>query len=1487
MTHKFISTLQNKPSQLALTSYRDDLPHSELREYRMPADGSCLFWSVAIGVLEPVLNNENTFRDVFNMMFKTRNHNEKSDDNLFDTYGSLIKECICNYIRTGNPDILKRDDTLYNLINHSFRQNVATYIYDNRQNFISYFESGESGNQFDLLDFHVVNLRKNDTWGGEIEIAAIYEMLGIQIQLGNRRYERPDAQTIHLNYTSADGVSNVNNHYNVLLRQTSQTSSLSYISSSKQFPTLLDKNGKSEAFRTTHSDLSTKLETIQTDDAFIIAISHALRTLYNQNQLSGPSFQEILNISLFQQPTENNKSPEEKLIDITNKIIQECPKTDPFRKLLKTYLKIYKTIVSKMSDADKSEIDATFINLVRKLLAKKEYFNRPNEQQDALEYAFQLNFGTLYSDPDLIKTGTEHRVLALRILYKLNTQNAISHRDQEYFQTIKTELIAILIRDIHRLRENKEKNDDNIMQSYTNAISKEDIDTLIQATQFIMNHVPDSKFAFYLKNIEASDISTELDRTTGPQGLLFRDELISRLHATCVNPPFHQPLKVQLQNNNYAIQSKKQLNTLLDKIFIQFKESAAIISRSNNQPVLAPHERLTVTSSGVFRKSYKTTADQIIKDINQFKAQLTNAKKDKKANKNLIDALHIVIQEYQQFLNLWNATLPKEPSTHQRQNNLPLIETKEDYEKQHRLKNKTNISIHDNNFVNHLVPSELSDIITERVNSQGLIVQSSERTGAHTTILYKGVFFKFTPLHEEIQDMVSGFMPSFPGIEFAVDSINKQLTGNVSPASHLFKITANGYPFGVVASKEIKGDTLHNRLKTNPNLRVSSLSFSSQLLMNIIVCAGDGKSDNYIIQKNKRGEDEIISIDNDVAFAPPIVRVGDHHTVGILSTLYFMDQMDDAIDPQLINRLRDLDINDIILTWITELTEQNRHYDQLLTNGTFTESEYTSLNLPIRLQPGTISSLHQRLDSIKKLVTENNTPTHWDMLSAALPIDVYRYYRGVKEKMKTEAQKSNIPFNPDTAANTINECRSDQSANPSFTMESILTKFTPSTQDYSDTFIKKTQSIQDAASEWLDLIELDAFDDSIQSDILNRFIQLGSPNLRIKNSTALKSLETLRFIYKHLNLRLESIQLSNCPNITGNHIFSIIETFPTTDIIIIGDTGISNDAFQLLKQHKSDIQRYPSEDHYKLVTKMANINCESIKKLLKQNHEATDQTTIRQVIIDISNPLFKETYDMVRRTVGQSHELTNALQNVGYLWASMEPSTYNRVNQNPEVSQERRALAMYKLALDISPPKSPFDRNALINQLLEHNLLSESLIEYYFDARIDDLDLSHCTNLTDDHLRAIFERCPHIRSLNLSNCQRITDQSIALAASTLRNLQHINLTRCISLTSEGLNSLALTESLRTIQFNGRIDSPSELTDDHLRNILQSNRNLTELNLYMCQNLTDSAISEIATYAQNLERLSIIRCDNLTELSLTWLAQIRSLVELNHTIGEQP
>ncbi|WP_425377963.1 OTU domain-containing protein [Spiroplasma endosymbiont of Polydrusus pterygomalis] len=180
--------------------------------YDVPADGSCLFWSVATAYLLPVIDNDEEFRARFIQLF-----NESWLDKL-----PHIQKLLQNYNLENNYNNQSwyQDETAQRLVQTLFRNRVVDYMrsrldtFTTRDSELTFRDLIRIERNDANIDNYLQGMRELSTWGGTPEIAAISNFLNSNIIVNNGGSYRPVNQNASNNIQifNVDG-----NHYNFAL----------------------------------------------------------------------------------------------------------------------------------------------------------------------------------------------------------------------------------------------------------------------------------------------------------------------------------------------------------------------------------------------------------------------------------------------------------------------------------------------------------------------------------------------------------------------------------------------------------------------------------------------------------------------------------------------------------------------------------------------------------------------------------------------------------------------------------------------------------------------------------------------------------------------------------------------------------------------------------------------------------------------------------------------------------------------------------------------------------------------------------------------------------------------------------------------------------------------------------------------------------------------------------------------------------------------
>jgi Ran GTPase-activating protein (RanGAP) involved in mRNA processing and transport len=279
---------------------------------------------------------------------------------------------------------------------------------------------------------------------------------------------------------------------------------------------------------------------------------------------------------------------------------------------------------------------------------------------------------------------------------------------------------------------------------------------------------------------------------------------------------------------------------------------------------------------------------------------------------------------------------------------------------------------------------------------------SNTAFGTSLVRLFQGIHFKHNPYA--------------PGVEFMVSALGRLLVGRVITPSELIKVLdTGGYSLPYLASRAVVGVELGHIIREHPDYlnHLRADNFSAIVLLSLLIDPQDGQPDHYMaeIQTNEAGQLtslEIISIGHGIAFGEPCVY---HHTTGayqgksfvtVKNVLYFFPQMATPLDTALRERLLKLEPAERLLTWLQALQDKNQHYQQLWEEGVFTTQEFCGgktrgMQLPIRLRPGTVTRLYQKLRALQAYLSKHPEATHQALFQALEP-DLFQHYQAIQTK---------------------------------------------------------------------------------------------------------------------------------------------------------------------------------------------------------------------------------------------------------------------------------------------------------------------------------------------------------------------------------------------------------------------------------------------------------------------------------------------------------
>ena len=424
-----------------------------------------------------------------------------------------------------------------------------------------------------------------------------------------------------------------------------------------------------------------------------------------------------------------------------------------------------------------------------------------------------------------------------------------------------------------------------------------------------------------------------------------------------------------------------------------------------------------------------------------------------------------------------------------------------------------------------------------------LLGKRENEHGGHHVFQWKGVHYKL--------------FPNAPGIESAVEALGNFIAGALSPPTQLLKIIdQQGRHYALQASKTVSGINLLNVLTQRKELlkKLDLNNFSQMFVLSLLTSQQDGKPDNYMVEFKMDQAGEVISwrimgIDNDLAFAPPFVKSENDqgemiHVLWIRNVLYFFPQMKLAFDQAFREKFIELSPEQVMFDWLGALQAKDREYQQLVEQGVFHRQEYAGdldictgikgntnklmilgcslsskgMQLPLRLFHESAKVVYLRICQIQSLLKKMDM-TH-DGIFRILEPRAHKIYADVFKSEKGDINKSLkavYEFSRKELESKGKSPVTEQEFNTMFEQGNLssLTKVAYSTAMHHKFDLKRTNSVQDLASEWIASLDWGNYSSDEALFYLEQIEKLDSIEwLELNNCTVLNDGNIIPFL-KH------------------------------------------------------------------------------------------------------------------------------------------------------------------------------------------------------------------------------------------------------------------------------------------------------------------------------------------------------------------------------------
>ncbi|XP_021365051.1 F-box/LRR-repeat protein 13-like isoform X4 [Mizuhopecten yessoensis] len=171
---------------------------------------------------------------------------------------------------------------------------------------------------------------------------------------------------------------------------------------------------------------------------------------------------------------------------------------------------------------------------------------------------------------------------------------------------------------------------------------------------------------------------------------------------------------------------------------------------------------------------------------------------------------------------------------------------------------------------------------------------------------------------------------------------------------------------------------------------------------------------------------------------------------------------------------------------------------------------------------------------------------------------------------------------------------------------------------------------------------------------------------------------------------------------------------------------------------------------------------------------------------------------------------------------------------------------------------------------------------------LQDLNLSECKGLNDEHMKVVAKGCKILLYLNISHTG-VTDASLRTISKYCANLQFLSMASCCKYTDKGLQYLASGKSNKKLEYLD-LSGCLQVTPEGFQNLASGCSNIHTLILNDFATLNDDCLKPITAKCFKLQNISILGSPLLTDESFRRLAQRGKLkklrIEGNHRISDQ-
>ncbi|EGC29031.1 hypothetical protein DICPUDRAFT_84919 [Dictyostelium purpureum] len=297
------------------------------------------------------------------------------------------------------------------------------------------------------------------------------------------------------------------------------------------------------------------------------------------------------------------------------------------------------------------------------------------------------------------------------------------------------------------------------------------------------------------------------------------------------------------------------------------------------------------------------------------------------------------------------------------------------------------------------------------------------------------IYFKFYPIYPGneksvfiLSDLLFGLCTPFSKVVVIEKIFPVLLIQHVPGEELIYKLIKESSPIrNTIHSNEFSIESIDEKDLIQKPIELDQIqekNLSKQLILAMLINDADGNFGNFIISKVSPNQYRIVSIDNELAFAPPIITNGKPiKSIGSSNALLVLDLMFKKVDISTIEELKSINIEEIIQKWLKKLEKKHNQSTKLFYKINDLISASTIVGIP--MYENLIYKIHTKLLRLKKDLT--NEMTYFDvfiLLEPELAIRVkpilynpslspFKRYTTLKElKLKSKTSQISGNTNP-------------------------------------------------------------------------------------------------------------------------------------------------------------------------------------------------------------------------------------------------------------------------------------------------------------------------------------------------------------------------------------------------------------------------------------------------------------------------------------------